>query len=111
MEKSNTKIDMIQTGKVLRRYAEENNYRVKDIQEYLGLACPQPIYRWYQGKNIPSIDHLCRLSQLYKVHIEDLIRVEDDEEKIYVDIIFKDSITLRKRCEAYFLYKKEMILV
>lgn len=47
--------------------------------------------------NIPSIDHLYKLSQLYSVHIEDLIRVEDDKQKIYVDIILGDSISLRKR--------------
>ena len=70
---SKTSIDMIETGKHLRKLAQRNDYSVKDIQQYLGLACPQPIYRWYKGVILPSVDNLLRLSELYQVHMEELL--------------------------------------
>ena len=61
MQISNTRIDMKLTGKKLSYLAKLHGYCVKDIQEYLGLACPQPVYRWYKGIILPSVDNLLRL--------------------------------------------------
>lgn len=41
---------MLQTGLQLKLYMDRAGMSVKDIQEYLYLSCPQPIYRWIQGK-------------------------------------------------------------
>ena len=49
MIESKTIIDMEKTGNNLRKYAYENGYSVKDIQQYLGLSCPQPVYRWFNN--------------------------------------------------------------
>ena len=46
---------------------------MKYIQAYLHLSCPQSIYRWFKGKILPSVDHLCALSRLLGVHMEDLL--------------------------------------
>ena len=35
---SNTVIDMESTGRLIKSYAEEQGYSVKDIQKYLRLA-------------------------------------------------------------------------
>ena len=43
-------IDMIQTGLKLKYYIDNSGMSVKDVQEYLHLSCPQPIYRWMNGK-------------------------------------------------------------
>ena len=73
MINSNTSIDMIETGKCLRKLAQRSGYSVKDVQQYLGLSCPQPVYRWYKGVILPSVDNLLRLSELYQVHMEELL--------------------------------------
>lgn len=73
MQISNTRINMKLTGKKLSYLAKLRGYSVKDIQEYLGLACPQPVYRWYKGIILPSVDNLLRLSELFGVHIEELL--------------------------------------
>ena len=67
------KIDLLRTGELLRSRIEEAGYTVKDIQEYLMLSWPQPIYRWFSGQILPSIQHLYALSKLLGVHMEDLI--------------------------------------
>ena len=66
-------IDMIQSGLKIKKYIVCAGMSVKDIQEYLHLSCPQPIYRWMNGKILPSVDHLFMLSVLFGVHMEDLI--------------------------------------
>lgn len=73
MISSKTSIDMIETGKRLKKLARRSGYSVKDIQQYLGLSCPQPVYRWYKGVILPSIDNLLKLSELYQVHMEELL--------------------------------------
>ena len=66
-------IDIIETGKHLKTLAQRSGYSVKYIQQYLGLSCPQPVYRWYKGVILPSVDNLLRLSELYRVHMEELL--------------------------------------
>ena len=64
---------MIQTGLELKMYIDNSSMSVKDIQEYLHLSCPQPIYRWINGKILPSVDHLLMLSELFGTHMEELL--------------------------------------
>lgn len=66
-------IDMQRTGALLKKKVEEAGYTVKELQEKLMLSCPQPIYRWFKGKVLPSINHLYALSQLLHVHMEELL--------------------------------------
>lgn len=66
-------IDMISTGHKLKKYIHKSGMSVKDIQSYLHLSCPQPIYRWLNGKILPSVDHLLALSELFGVHMEELL--------------------------------------
>lgn len=66
-------IDMQQTGRRLKYIIESAGYTPRMIQEYLYLSCVQPIYRWYKGLILPSVDHLLMLSELLGVHMEDLL--------------------------------------
>ena len=52
-------LDLKQSGNLLRYQIRKSGYSVQDIQNYLVLSCPQPVYRWFQGKTLPSVDHLC----------------------------------------------------
>lgn len=66
-------IDIQKTGNRIQQLLKESGYTVKQVQAYLHLACPQPIYRWIQGKILPSLNHLYALSVLLDVHMEDLL--------------------------------------
>ena len=66
-------IDQVKTGIKLKMMLKAAGYDVRDIQEYLHLSCPQSIYRWFKGKILPSVEHLCALSRLLNVHMEDLL--------------------------------------
>lgn len=66
-------IDMEQTGQKIKEMITAAGYDVNDIQAYLQLSCPQSIYRWFKGKVLPSVEHLCALSILLGVHMENLL--------------------------------------
>ena len=78
---------------------------VKYIQEYLHLSCPQSVYRWFKGKVLPSVEHLCALSKLLNVHMEDLL-VLQGESVIYSMIELSDDPTT-KRLLAYAKYLRK----
>ena len=94
-------IDMIQTGLKLKMYIDNSGMSVKDIQEYLHLSCPQPIYRWMNGKILPSVDHLLMLSELFGIHMEELLVKKQNEVstelEFGVDESFEDRMLLYYR--------------
>ena len=73
-------IDPVRTGKKLKMLLDEAGYDVKYIQAYLNLSCPQSIYRWLKGRILPSVEHLCALSKLLNVHMEELLVLESKSE-------------------------------
>lgn len=89
-------IDMEKTGLLLKYRIQQAGYTVRDIQEKLLLSCPQPIYRWYQGKVLPSVNHLYVLSSLLNVHMEELLVPQTAPEMDYV------GMRTERRLLAYF---------
>lgn len=76
-------IDMQRTGRRLKHMIESAGYTPRIIQDYLHLSCVQPIYRWYKGMILPSVDHLLMLSELLNVHMEDLLVKKNAVPMIY----------------------------
>lgn len=100
MISSKTSIDLMETGRRLKKLAQRNGYSVKDIQQFLGLSCPQPVYRWYKGVILPSVDNLLRLSELYHVHMEELL-VKNGYVLRY-NVEKRNEKSLEKRLRAYY---------
>ena len=46
---------------------------VKDIQEFLELSTPQSIYHWFDGRNLPTLDNLYALSDLFQLPVDALL--------------------------------------
>lgn len=84
-------IDQVKTGIKIKTMLEKAGYDVKYIQAYLHLSCPQSIYRWFKGKILPSVDHLCALSRLLGVHMEDLLVLEGEQGVFDYVAIIDDS--------------------
>lgn len=78
-------IDMKKSGQKMKQMIISAGYDVKAIQHYLRLSCPQPVYRWFHGKVLPTVDHLFMLSKLLDVHMEDFL-VEKVDEKQFMFI-------------------------
>ena len=67
-------INKRETGVNLRKIMDERGITVKDVQEYLGLGCVQSVYRWIDGVNMPTIDNLYALSDLFQLPIDEIVR-------------------------------------
>lgn len=96
-------IDMQRTGRKIKHMLEAAGYTPRMIQEYLHLSCVQPIYRWYKGTILPSVDHLFMLSQLLKVHMEDFL-VKKNAALVICDVELHRTYTVQERFMVY--YKK-----
>lgn len=74
-------IDMRKTGEHIRELRKEQNISVAEVQSFLGLSNPQAIYQWQKGISLPSVDHLCALSHLFGIPMNDIIVLTDAPKK------------------------------
>ncbi len=84
-------IDMRNTGAKLKSLRQFKNVSVKNLQEIFGMENPQAIYNWESGKNMPSIDNLLILANIYDVTLESLIAFNTVE----IDISEENRIPLK----------------
>ena len=73
-------IDMCKTGENIKHLREERSISVAALQEYLGLASQQAIYNWQRGTCLPTVDHLCALSHLFSVPMDNILILKDAEQ-------------------------------
>ena len=66
-------IDIAATGRNIHRLRLEKGYSVQELQEYLGMSCPQGVYHWQLGRNLPSVDNLYAVSKLWGVSMNDIL--------------------------------------
>jgi len=55
---------------IIRRIIVNQGLTVKNVKSILGLGCLQSIYRWMNGANVPSIDNLYALSNLFQMPVD-----------------------------------------
>ena len=66
-------IDMHATGTHINELMDARELSVQDVQNAIGLASPQAVYRWLCGSNLPSVDNLFALSRYLDVQMEDVL--------------------------------------
>lgn len=66
-------LDAVETGRKIDSAIKQSGYSIRELQEMLGLSCPQPIYRWIRGRTLPSIDNLYMLSRILEVPMDELL--------------------------------------
>ena len=53
--------------------------RVEDVRKAMGFNQPKSVYRWEDGTDVPSAEHLVKLAELYKTTVDDLVIYNDGE--------------------------------
>lgn len=84
-------LDMQGTGAKIKSLRKFNNISVSALQEVFGMQNPQAIYNWEAGKNMPSIDNLLVLAQIFDVTVESLIATN------FVEIELESPVALQLR--------------
>lgn len=85
-------IDLEATGAKIKFLRKSSGFSVHDLQDIFGFEYPQAIYAWEQGKNIPSIDNLLVLSNLFACRVEEIVQVHSIE----IQISCADEMKLEK---------------
>ena len=80
-------IDMHGTGRMIKQIMQEQKMTVKDVQKFLGLSTPQSIYHWFDGRNLPTLDNLYALSQLFHLPVDALIKGNRKNQYFYTENI------------------------
>ena len=73
-------IDLPKTGAKINLLRKKANISVKEIQEVFGFESPQAIYKWIHGRNLPTVDNLIILAEIFDVTVENILSIR------YVDI-------------------------
>lgn len=69
-------VDLKLTGQNILSLRTQRGFSVRDLQEILGIATPQAIYKWQRGETLPSIENLAALACVLGVSIEEILAVE-----------------------------------
>ncbi|MER2056473.1 MAG: helix-turn-helix transcriptional regulator [Clostridia bacterium] len=69
-------VDMKRTGRNITVLRQRRGIAVRDLQEMLGIATPQAIYKWQRGETLPSIENLAALACILGVTIDEILAVE-----------------------------------
>ena len=66
-------LDIYRTGQKIKQIMQKKGITVKEVQQYLGLETPQSIYHWFNGRNMPTIDNLYALSELFNIPVDAML--------------------------------------
>ena len=68
-------VNLQQTGQNICSLRKRSGISVKELQELLGFATPQAIYKWQHGDSLPTVDNLVALSVIFAVPIDEIVAV------------------------------------
>ena len=74
-------MDQIRIGQFLQKLRKENGFTQEQLGERLGVA-RRTVSRWETGSNLPDLDILIELSDLYSVDLRELLDGERKGEKM-----------------------------
>ena len=66
--------DLMATGRKIKSLMDASGISTRDLQELLGFEYPQAIYAWLNGRNLPTVDNLLALSQIFNVTIDEIVQ-------------------------------------
>lgn len=75
----------------LRKYRRLAGYKQKDVAQILKLRCTNRLSRWEQGRSLPSLSNVLKLSALYKTLVEELYFELLKQNRKELDEIFKSN--------------------
>ena len=70
-------INVEKTGEKLKIITKEKGYDVRDLMTLTGYSS-QAVYKWFNGKSLPSIDTLVVLSKALNMEITELLVIDGD---------------------------------
>ena len=72
-------IDLNATGENIRNMRQSAGISVRELQQILGFANPQAIYKWQNGECLPAIDNLVILSAVFGVAMDQILVIKRNQ--------------------------------
>ena len=69
-------IDFEATGKNIKTLREEAGLSVKKLAHLVGFKAIQGIYRWQEGKTLPTMETLFLLSNIFHKKIDEIVLLQ-----------------------------------
>lgn len=76
---SKVKLDPVKTGKFIKRLRKKNGYSQYTLAAEIKIS-RQAVSKWERGITIPSRETLIKLSNLFDMTINDLLKQGEDKE-------------------------------
>ena len=74
-------MDLVKTGKFLQELRKEKGLTQEQLAEQMGVA-RRTVSRWETGSNMPDMDILIELSDLYAVDLHEILSGERKRERM-----------------------------
>ena len=68
-------VDVEATGIRIRKLLDDANISIRELQDIMGFTTRNAIYKWTEGKCLPSIDNLVVLSMVLGVSMNEIVVV------------------------------------
>ena len=69
-------VDLKLTGQNITVLRKRSGISVRELQNILGFATPQAIYKWQRGETLPTVENLAALAFVLGVSVEDILVVK-----------------------------------
>ncbi len=66
-------IDVAATAQNIKACRIKAGYTVRQLQSIFNFTSPQAIYNWEKGRDIPTVDNLIVLAEIYDISVDDII--------------------------------------
>ena len=66
-------INLLKTGENILALREKKGLSVRALQQMLGFATPQAIYKWQRGVTMPTLDNLVVLAAVFHTTIDAIV--------------------------------------
>ena len=75
-------IDIEATGNNLKQICKRKGITAMDLMSLLHFTTPTAVYKWYSGRNLPSMDNMKIIAGFLGVKVEDIVvmKCSDDTE-------------------------------
>jgi transcriptional regulator with XRE-family HTH domain len=70
-------IDVIKTGTNIKRLRKQNNIPMSSLCDVFGFNTPQAIYKWEQGRSLPTLDNLVILAKIFNVDVNGILCITE----------------------------------
>ena len=71
-------IDLEATGKNIKKLRENAGLSVEKLAHLVGFKAKQGIYRWQEGKTLPTMETLFLLSNIFHKKINEIVLLKEN---------------------------------